>query len=488
MDRARRYFEFDGFRLIPDERALTRNGEPVPLAPKVFDVLVALVENNRHTVSKTDLFDRVWSDSIVEENSLNRNVSILRRALGGSDGNGSYIKTVPKTGYRFEADVRCIVEDEEELVLEKRTNYKLTFRSEVSIARSSFKRRSLVVGATAAVIAIGAVAGLAYWNRWEALKTRKAEAFELYHRGRALWQNRSPAGLHEATLLLEKAVALDPESAMAHAALADAYAFDVRNSKKAEGTARRAIKLNPNLGQPHATIGFVRLFWEWNPAEAEDQFKQSIELDPEYATAHQWYAAMLASVGHFNESIVEIGRAAELEPDSPAIKSDMCQLLYFASRYFESEAYCKEALELDPQFFNAHSNLYSSYVAMGKYREALESYFARERLAVNASSLPADFEQMRIAFGRGGIEEFWREQIRLRKRSDDDCGVTLAWAHAKLGEKDEATTCLERAAHRGEFDLIFIYADPVFRRLGDHPRYSDIANRLMKSELSRTGR
>jgi len=484
MERARRYFEFDGFRLIPDERALTRNGEPVPLAPKVFDVLVALVENNRHTVSKTDLFDRVWADSIVEENSLNRNISLLRRALGNAPDNGGYIKTVPKTGYRFEADVRCVVEDEEELVVERRTNYNITIKSHTSGQAGTSRRRMFAFASAAAILITAVVAGFAYWNAAKAEETRRAEARELYKQGRELWQNRSAAGLHEATLLLEQAVERDPTLAIGQAALADAYAFDVRNSKKAEETARRAIELDPYIGEPYATIGFVRLFWDWNPAEAEQYFKKAIAFSPEYATAHQWYGIMLASVGHFNEAIAEMERAVELEPASAAINSDMCQALYFSSRYFEAEASCKKALDQDPNFFNAYSNLYAVYTAMGKHREAAEAYFTRERVAINASSFPGDLEQLRSAFDRGGIEEFWREKIRLRKRSPDDCGVMIAWVHAKLGEKQEAIICLRQAEQRREFDLIFIYADPVFRRLNEDPNYSDLANRMMNSELS----
>lgn len=479
---SRTYLEFGRFQIDPDERVFLSDGRPVSLAPKVFDLLVLLAENAGHTLSKSVLMERLWPNSFVEENSLNRNVSILRRVLG-DDRKGQFIRTVPKVGYRLEADVHRVIEDEEELVVEKRTNYNVTFRGGTSTAGAVMSRRTLAIAAAICVVAVVVVAGWSYRSQSEGLKARKAEAYEKFDQGRKLWQDRSPSGLHEATLLLEKSIELDPDLAVAHAALADAYAFDVRNSRRAEETAERAIALDPRLGAPYATIGFLRLFWQWNPTEAEPNFKKAISLSPEYATAHQWYGLMLASVGHFNEGLAEMKRALELEPNAVAINADMCQMLYFAGRNYEAEAQCKRTLELDPNFSAAHSHLYSIYSVQGRHREAAEAFFTRERLSVNSFSLPADFELLRAAFDRGGIEEFWRELVRLRARGGSDCGFPIAWIHANLGEADEAVKCLKNAAANRDFDLIFIYADPVLRSLRASTQYRQLADAMMRSEL-----
>ncbi|HLL15812.1 MAG TPA: winged helix-turn-helix domain-containing protein [Pyrinomonadaceae bacterium] len=94
-------FEFGQFHLDVTQRTLLRNGEPVPLKPKAFDLLVVLVENRHSVVSKEDLMRRVWPDSEVEENNL----TVQKRALVSVLGEG-YIQTVPRRGYRFVADVR----------------------------------------------------------------------------------------------------------------------------------------------------------------------------------------------------------------------------------------------------------------------------------------------------------------------------------------------------------------------------------------------
>ncbi|HKU73584.1 MAG TPA: tetratricopeptide repeat protein [Pyrinomonadaceae bacterium] len=97
-------YEFGRFRLKTAERVLLREGEPVPLTPKVFDILVTLVEHGGQVVAKDDLMKRVWPNTFVEEGNLTQNISLLRKALGESPGGVQFIETVPRRGYRFVAD------------------------------------------------------------------------------------------------------------------------------------------------------------------------------------------------------------------------------------------------------------------------------------------------------------------------------------------------------------------------------------------------
>jgi serine/threonine protein kinase/tetratricopeptide (TPR) repeat protein len=99
------FYAFGPFRLDSEKRVLVRDGTPVPLAPKVAEALLALVQSAGHLVEKEELIKRIWPDSIVEEGNLNKNISFLRRVLGDWDGGREYIETVPKRGYRFVAPV-----------------------------------------------------------------------------------------------------------------------------------------------------------------------------------------------------------------------------------------------------------------------------------------------------------------------------------------------------------------------------------------------
>jgi DNA-binding winged helix-turn-helix (wHTH) protein/tetratricopeptide (TPR) repeat protein len=99
-------YEFGPFRLDPEERMLMGKGQTVPLTPKGFDLLLALVSNAGHVVRKEELLRGIWPDTFVEENNLTVNISALRKLLGDGASDQRYIQTVPRMGYRFAANVR----------------------------------------------------------------------------------------------------------------------------------------------------------------------------------------------------------------------------------------------------------------------------------------------------------------------------------------------------------------------------------------------
>src|SRR6202051_1379751 len=105
-------YEFGAFQLDPPERLLLCDGQPIPVPPKAFDLLVVLVERSGHLVEKDELLKAVWPGSFVEEGNLSVTISVLRKALNDDRGMHKYIETVSKRGYRFVADVREIGEPE----------------------------------------------------------------------------------------------------------------------------------------------------------------------------------------------------------------------------------------------------------------------------------------------------------------------------------------------------------------------------------------
>lgn len=106
-------YEFGPFRVDPLKRVLCRGGETLPLTSRAFDTLLTLVQNAGITVTKEEIIERVWGDTIVEENNLTQCVSALRKALGEDPGSHQFIATVPRTGYRFVATVVVVRADPE---------------------------------------------------------------------------------------------------------------------------------------------------------------------------------------------------------------------------------------------------------------------------------------------------------------------------------------------------------------------------------------
>lgn len=105
-EQAHHFYEFGCFRLDPAERLLLRGGEVVPLAPKAFETLLALVERHGRVWEKDELIKRIWPDTFVEEGNLAQHIFTLRRALSHGQNGCQYIETIPRRGYRFVADVK----------------------------------------------------------------------------------------------------------------------------------------------------------------------------------------------------------------------------------------------------------------------------------------------------------------------------------------------------------------------------------------------
>jgi len=99
------YYVCGPFRLEPAEQRLTRDGQPVSLTPKTFELLVFLIRNQGRLVTKDEIMEAVWPGSFVEEANLTVSISVLRKALGEKESDLRYIETVPRKGYRFAASV-----------------------------------------------------------------------------------------------------------------------------------------------------------------------------------------------------------------------------------------------------------------------------------------------------------------------------------------------------------------------------------------------
>jgi DNA-binding winged helix-turn-helix (wHTH) protein/TolB-like protein len=188
---AKPMYEFGPFRLSTAERMLLRAGEVVPLTPKVFDLLVLLVERCGHLLEREALLSALWADSFVEEANLTVSISALRKALGEQADGRPYIETVPKRGYRFVADVRVVEDEPEDLMLREQTRARVIIepdeeRDDQNEAASEeqahaqeqakapasrrARRQALIAGAMMIVILAGGV----YW--WKTVRGKPAGA------------------------------------------------------------------------------------------------------------------------------------------------------------------------------------------------------------------------------------------------------------------------------------------------------------------------
>jgi DNA-binding winged helix-turn-helix (wHTH) protein/TolB-like protein/Tfp pilus assembly protein PilF len=131
-DESRQFYEFGRFRIDTAQRLLLRDQEIVALTPKVFEMLLTLVESSGEVVSKDSLMKKVWPDTFVEEGNLTQNISLLRKALGEGHNGHTYIETVARRGYRFAAPVQAVWDRGVGVGVVESVNAALTTRAEKS--------------------------------------------------------------------------------------------------------------------------------------------------------------------------------------------------------------------------------------------------------------------------------------------------------------------------------------------------------------------
>ena len=155
--RVKELYEFGPFRVDPEKETLLRAGEPVPLTPKTFQILLVLVRHSNEVVTKDDLMKTVWPETFVEEANLSRNIFMLRKALGESPQDHRYIVTVPGRGYRLAENVHLVSDHEISIIAAN--------HSKVQIEVAETKPWGWI--AVAGILLLAAAAGIfqLFWHR-----------------------------------------------------------------------------------------------------------------------------------------------------------------------------------------------------------------------------------------------------------------------------------------------------------------------------------
>jgi TolB-like protein/Tfp pilus assembly protein PilF len=312
--------------------------------------------------------------------------------------------------------------------------------------------------------------------------TESTDAWHIYSKGRVEWNKRTWASMLEAQRLFRNAIAIDPGFALAYSGLADTLATGA-GVDEAHVLVDKALELDPMLAEAHASQGFIRMFhsWDWDGAEAS--FKRSIELNSNYATAHHWYATLLAVKGRNDEAKKEMQRALEINPLSPNFLADLGQIYYFNKEYEQAREYCLKALELDPEFIFAHEYLHDIYLMTAEFDKAVESELAAQRInaALQGNTTKRDQQmaderqQQRRLFYEKGIAAF--EQGLADKAAASPWGYLAATRFAFLGNTEQTIKHLERSLKGREFLTPYLSVDPVFESARSDPRYRDLVMR-----------
>lgn len=397
------FYEFGDFRIDVANRLLFQNGQALSLTPKTVETLIALVRSKGELLNKDELLKTIWPDRIVDEGNLTQNIYLLRKTLGKAPDGRDYIETVPRRGYRFGGELRATA------------GVPQTKSPEQSRPGVSAPRWLWLVGVVLMVSAI-----TVYFALSRTVKSSSANpTSEAYNKGLYFASKGTTAALEQSIQQFDEALRLDPDSALAYAALSQSYAslsshYDTQALTpdeallKAKAAATKAVELDDSLAESHTALAVVEQRYDLGWAAAEKQFRRALELNPNYAAAHQQFSSLLAATGRTAEARSELLRAQQLDPHSLSIAKDLGELLLYERNYDQAIEQFRRAIDVDPtdpQAVATRRALGWAYELRGMHEQALAEFIEASR-AQNAG--PERLSAFRRAFDEGGMKGYWR--------------------------------------------------------------------------------
>jgi serine/threonine protein kinase/tetratricopeptide (TPR) repeat protein len=317
--------------------------------------------------------------------------------------------------------------------------------------------------------------------------TNDPEAHEAYLRGRSYWNKFNEDGFAKAIVCYHQAIAIDPDYAVAHAAVAEYYnwlgIYSVlpfhECATSAYEAAATAVSIDPMLSEAHCALGQAILCRDFAWDNAERELFRAIELNPNYAPARTWYAFQLAMDARFTEASREARAAVSLDPFS--IISRFCRIwCCYHERKFEAALnLCHELLKSEAD--KVMSLYVTSFVftAMGRHEEAI----------ANAEQCIATTGKASRTLGRLGAAYAWAGKVEQAENILREMNETaarryispyhIALVQSALGRMEPALELLQRAVDSRDAWVLWMAVDPELDPLRSHPRFNTILQELV---------
>ena len=406
-------YEFSGFRLEPTQHRLLCGGKPVPLKPKILDLLLYLVEMRGRLVVKEELMREIWPDTIVEENNITVSMSKLRKALGDDGVTRQIIETVPRRGYRFVAEVAVVSEESEIAHDDRAVDTQIAMEEERIDSLAVLPQQSpgsdpnveyLSEGITESIInmlsRIPKLRVLACSTVFR-FKSKDIDPQEAGHqlKVRAVMMIRV-IRLGEQLIIRSELVKVADGSQLWGEqynrplsdllAIQDGIAKNICESLKFKLTPQEEIRLAKQPTENSEAYNlYLRGRYFWNKYNKDgvlksiDCFKQAIAIDSNYALAYCGMADAyfrLSNVHFAPREVLPKARKAALkaleidETLAEAHSSLALIYVYFDHDWSRAEQEFEKALELNPDLPTAHQR-YGSYLTyMGRFEESIREY------------------------------------------------------------------------------------------------------------------
>jgi eukaryotic-like serine/threonine-protein kinase len=316
--------------------------------------------------------------------------------------------------------------------------------------------------------------------------TSDVRAYQLYLQGRQCYSRYTGESIQKAIEYFRKAIAIDPDYALAHTGLALTYAelaageggAPVRPDQaylEAKQAITRALALDDQLGEAHSVLALLKFTHDFDWAGAEREFRLALQLNPGAADIYDHYGWLCGALERWDEALVLVKRAQELDPLMH--RADVATTLLRAGRYQEALEAALRCVELD-DFARGRSTLGWAYLKSGMPAQGLAELEGAAALAPENVMFRAQLGQ---AYGMAGRTAEAREVLRQLEQLSQERFVSpyhMAYVYTGLGEVERAMDLLERAYEERAGSVYGIKGSFLFTSLQSHPRFKALLGKM----------
>jgi TolB-like protein len=311
------------------------------------------------------------------------------------------------------------------------------------------------------------------------MATNSVEAHNAYLQGHFYSVRRNAEDYRKAIDYFDQAIQLDPNYALAYAERSEVWTVmgDLTGQRstafsKARSDAEKAVAIAPSLAEAHAALGWVRAFTEWKFAEGLSELQRAKELSPANPTANDLLARVIVYTGRMEEAERQARQAVELDPLSAATQFTLGRVLFYAGKLDEAYAAGRKMAELYPSASSSHRWQVLVAVQRGDGETALRE----AQLEPDDSIRP--FQLALAQYVRGDRKAADAALADLIANSRDGLAYQVAQVYAVRGEVDKAFEWLQIAFDNHDGGMPSLLVDPLLRGLRDDPRYKNLVAKV----------
>ncbi|MEE9253773.1 MAG: tetratricopeptide repeat protein [Pseudomonadales bacterium] len=340
--------------------------------------------------------------------------------------------------------------------------------------------------ATAIAEALRATLSQEEQQRLESAPTQNLAAVETYFLGKQLLEKRTRESLSAAVEYFEQVIELDPNFALAHSGLADAYMLLPEYSatmgwkvaqEKSEAAANRALALDPDLPEALSSMGWNRLIHYYDWREAEALLRRALQVQSNNTNALHWLSHVLSWQGQHAEAIQWARRAVEVDPLSTLMEMNLSYILMDSGDFDPAIETAHAILRRKPDYPELFGNLWLTYLRAGRPEDAADSILAWAAATGRDVEAAREIGESFIRYRRTGERQQLSSELvdRLEFGSED-----LGQVYAFVGDGERALSALERAYEErsGSRSVLSMKLNPGYDFIRGDPRFADLMQRV----------